>query len=102
MKFLKPNWQLRTLLIVVLSTFVGLFIYSFEFTPWAGQINQALQSIENAKDSATNPTPQLSESLKMILPFVKVVIFTLVPALLVVGIRAFYRLLFRTAQQTNN
>ena len=102
MKFLKPNWQLRTLVIVVLSTFVALFIYSYEFSPWAVQINQALQSIDNSKDSAANPTPQLSESLKMILPFVKVVIFILVPALLVVGIRTFYRLLFRTAQRTNN
>ena len=99
MEFLKRHWQSRTLLILGLSSLLGLLMFSLEFTQWAEEVNRGLLSLDSSQDMTDSPIQQLSVSVRMILPFVKVLVFILVPALLIMGIRACYRSLSRGIRQ---
>ncbi len=95
MRFIKRNWKTRTLVILTLSALVSLIFYSLEFTQWAGGINEVLPVVEECIGIDCEGVRPPSSFLMKILPFAKVLMLTLVPASIVVGIRAAYKLTSR-------
>lgn len=78
MKHLKPHWQLRSFLILLISAIASILLISLEFTDWAAQIN-----IEGySHGEAEGERPNIPTVLMYILPFIKVFVLVTVPMFL--------------------
>ncbi len=85
MKYLTRHWQSRTLILLLLSSVVGLGMWGLELSEWAAEINaQSAQVNEHGREGRETPPA----ALIAILPFIKWLVFTLLPASMVVGVRA--------------
>ena len=87
MEFLKRHWKSRTLILIVFGTVVSLLMWSLELTQWAQSMNTPPAVAEDGQ----RPPP----ALMIILPLVKVLLMLAVPASLVIGIRALFRVLLK-------
>lgn len=83
MKYLKRHWPSRTFILLALGTLVSLAMWQLESTQWAAELNTVTEDGEETQRGEGPPM-----ALRMILPFVKVMIFLIVPASLVIGVRA--------------
>ena len=89
MKYLARYWQKRTLIVLLISLVLSLAVWCLELTEVAARMNAA-GLLEEAHDSGENRA-KFSATLRFILPFVKLAVLTLVPAILIVAIRGLYR-----------
>ena len=87
MEYLNRQWKRRTTNLLLLAVVVGLAMWMLELTDWAASINAQAAQIEDAGGGGAWGPP---ESLRAILPFVKLSVFILAPASIVVGTRALY------------
>ena len=88
MDYLKRHWKSRTLILLLLGTAVSLAMWGLEFTDWAAELNA--QSLPHgAADAADRKPPPAA--LMAILPFVKCMVFIVVPASVVIWVRTLFR-----------
>ncbi|MFT6984786.1 MAG: NADH oxidoreductase Hcr [Psychromonas sp.] len=78
MKHITNQWKKRSAIIFLVSFIICLILWTLSMSEWAATIN--------AKPVEAHDEPDLSALMMMILPFVKVVVLTLVPALLCLAI----------------
>ncbi|MCL1065823.1 hypothetical protein L2735_03255 [Shewanella olleyana] len=78
MKFVTQDWIKRSAIIMLVSVFFSIFLWSVELTQWAGLIN--------ANSPEPHGEPKAIGLLVIAISFLKITILTLVPALICYGI----------------